>query len=125
MGPEDLNRGITANMKSMKPDMRQCETSNRHFERILALAKQLANRGIAVRGHEYYPHFFGMWMIIAGSFEHRYRFLWDDRDQILTISEASFDEFGNQDTDWKELADRYVDARHGEDPFKHVDVYFK
>lgn len=105
--------------------MKQCEASIQHFESVLALSKQLATRGIAIREHDYAPHFFGMWKIVAGSFEHRYQFLWDDRDQFLTISEASFGEFGSREADWKELSSRFIDARHGEDPFKHVQQYFE
>jgi len=111
-------------MKPHAQDMNQCETSIRHFECVLALSKRLATRGIAIRGHEYDPHFFGMWKIVAGSFDHRYQFLWDARDQILTISEASFGKFGGQEADWMELAERCVDARHGGDPYKHVEEYF-
>jgi hypothetical protein len=112
-------------MKSQAPDSKEGEASVRHFERVLALTKNLAVRGVAVRGHEYYPHFFGMWKIIAGSFEHRYQFLRDARDQILCISEASFDEFGNELADWKKVAEREINARQGADPFRHVEQYFE
>lgn len=108
----------------LEPDLQVSESSVRHFERVLALAKHLAARGIAVRGHEYNPHFFGMWKIVAGSFNYRYQFLWDDREQILTISEASFGEFGNQDADWKPCGEKNIDARQGADPFKHIQEFF-
>ena len=112
-------------MKGLEPDLQAAESSVRHFERVLALTKHLATRGIAIRGHEYEPHFFGMWKIVAGSFPHRYQFLWDARDQILTISEASFNEFGSQDGDWKPYGERSIDARHGADPFKYVQEFFE
>ena len=111
-------------MKKLPPDPREAEASVRHFERVLTLTKHFAARGIAVRGHEYYPHFFGMWKIIAGSFEHRYQFLWDAREQILSISDASFGEFGGQDKEWKPYGERSIDARNGEDPLKYVQEFF-
>ena len=88
------------------------------------MAKHLASRGVAVRQHEYDPHFFGMWKIVAGTFEHRFQFIWDAREQILTISEASFGEFGSQQADWQAYGERSIDARQGADPFKYVEEFF-
>jgi hypothetical protein len=103
----------------------QCQVGTEHFESVLKLTRALAEFGVAIRGHEYYPHFFGMWMLIAGSFRHTYRFLWDDRDQVLTVSEAKFEEFGNQEGDWREVLEEVIDRRHGADPFAFVENYLR
>jgi hypothetical protein len=96
----------------------------KHFERMLLLARGLDALGVSICGHEYDPHFFGMWKVIAGSFDHRYQFLWDDRDQVLTVSEGFFGEFGSQEGDWKQIREIGIDARKGADPFKYVEDFF-
>ena len=112
-------------MKPAKSAPEECESSVKHFKRVLALAENLASLGIRIRGHHYEPHFFGMWEIIAGSFNQRWKFLWDDRDQILFISKATFNEFGSIENDWIKISDEDIDARRGVDPFLFVERFLK
>lgn len=104
-------------------DSRDAEASVRHFERVLELTKHLAAKGVVVRGHEYAPHFFGMWKIVAGSIEHRYQFIWDARDQVLSVSEATFGSLGSQAGNWRPCGELTIDARRGADPFKYVEEF--
>lgn len=114
--------GTCAFQMKSKPNG-QAEDSIAHFQQVLELAHALASRGVAIRGHEYDPHFFGMWKIVAGSFEHRFQFLWDDRDQVLTICEAEFQEFGNSSPDWAEIEERIIDRRSRANPFAYIDEF--
>lgn len=116
--------GSTPTMKPPPSTTHDCEASAQHFSRMEKVARHLANRAMAIRGYEYYPHFFGMWKIEAGSFDRRFQFLWDGREQTLTISEGVFEEFGKIVGDWKLVFEEVIDARHGADPFSHVEHFF-
>lgn len=94
-----------------------------HFERILLLAKYLSSRGISIYEEKFDPLFFGSWYVIVGTRHHRFKFFWDGRDEWLTIEESEFPDSGSRGQ-WRRIADQAVDARHGEDPFKHIEEHF-
>jgi hypothetical protein len=100
------------------------EMATAHFGRVLLLAKRLREARVDIHRHEYDPHFCGMWKIIAGSNRHRFLFIWDGRNQVLTIQESFFSPLGSWEGDWKELRKVSNDVRNGADPFKCVEGFF-
>ena len=111
-------------MRIPKSEPKECQRSIKHFERMLKVANHWADNNIEIREHEYAPYFFGMWKVIAGNSEHRYQFVWDAREQELSIDDARFGNHGQQLTEWESYGMRKIDTRNGEDPFDFLIRFF-
>ena len=103
---------------------KQCDLVVAHFDRVVSLAKRLMEGGTDIHYHEYDPHFFETWQIIAGSYRHRFQFIWNGRNQILTIGEAFFGKLGSLEGDWKRLRELVIDAKNGVDPIQYLVAFF-
>jgi hypothetical protein len=113
-----------ARFKLMELAPKQYEIILAHFESVVLLAKHLKEAGTDIHEHEYDYHSFGTWKIVAGSYRHRFRFIWDGRKQVLTISESFFSVVSNWGDDWKELRTVEIGAERGADPIKYLEEFF-
>jgi hypothetical protein len=109
----------------MKRSPEQYEIVLAHFERVVLLARHLNKTGADIHGHEYDYQSFGTWKMIAGSYRHRFQFLWDGRKRILTISDSFFTNLSNMGGDWKEFRKVEIDTDKGADPLKYLEDFFK
>src|SRR5687768_11016624 len=107
----------------MGEEPNQDEVVLAHFERVSSLAKCLRDVQAHIHSHEYDYHSFGTWKIVAGSYRHRFRFHWEGRKQLLTVSESFFAVLDNE-AHWKELERVAIDTDKGEDPLRHIEQFF-
>ena len=77
--------------------MTELAGSVRHFERMAALAAELAAKDIAIYEHSLRPLAFGSFELQVGTQERRWRFSWEGRDGDLAIASASVSEEGELD----------------------------
>ena len=108
----------------MKRSPEQYESVLAHFKRVTLLASHLNKAGVDIHGHDYDYHSFGTWRIIAGSYRHRFQFLWDGRKRILTISDSFFTTLANMGGVWKEIRKVEIETDKGVDPLKYVEDFF-
>lgn len=66
--------------------MNDSEESMKHFMMMHFLASDLAKKCIAVYEHEFAMLTFGSFTVIAGTRHKRWRFIWDGKDGVMTVS---------------------------------------
>ena len=66
--------------------MSDSQSAVNHLERLLRLARALADRGIAIYEHEYFMLTFGSFRLELGTRHRRWGFSWDGREGFLSTS---------------------------------------
>ncbi len=80
----------------------EIESSIQHLEMVSDLARQLAERGIAIYCHTYDYLAFGSWNIIVGTRKCRVRLTWDGKESRLDAASCFLGD-SQSAVEWKHL----------------------
>ena len=69
--------------------MNDQDASLKHFTRMRSLAADLAQRHIAIYEHQVHLLAFGSFTVQVGTRHKRWRFVWDGKDDVMTVSFAA------------------------------------
>jgi hypothetical protein len=96
----------------------------RHIRQLLALAESLRAFGISVYHHEWHDLAMGSWSLTAGTRHRSYRFVWDGRDGVISVT-GPFHAGQVSASRSPSIVDEQLGVPPSLDPFHYVERFFQ
>lgn len=73
-----------------------------HVTALKELLEQLVPLNIELQEHSFDSLCFGSWVMVAGRSRQRYRFVWDGKESLLSVSSSTFSD-SQSAAQWREM----------------------
>lgn len=73
-----------------------------HITELKELLEQLVPLDVELQEHSFHPLSFGSWVLVAGRRKQRYRFIWDGKESLLSVSFSTFSD-SQSAAQWNEM----------------------